>query len=167
MEWASASGQKLGFQFLSIYEATHAVNGGQSGNQIFRQSVVQTDCAIDKVDFFVTAVSGTCTLTVAVYTGNLTSATRVLLGTSGALTTGVNTITFSPAYTFSAGDDVVIYTSQTGGEETSSTIAGSTALLNSDLLSRGSNSSSTSPPTSISPPEAATQNGLALHFYDE
>ena len=166
MEWASASGQKLGFQFLSIYEATHAVNGGQSGNQIYRQSVVQTDCSIDKVDFFVTAVSGTATLTVAVYLGTLASATRILLGTSGALTTGVNTITFSPGYTFSAGDDVVIYTSQTGGEETFSSIAGSTALLNSNLLSAGSNSSSTSPPTSILPPENGTQNGLALHFYD-
>ena len=166
MEWASTSGQKLGFQFLSIYEATHAVNGGQSGNQIYRQSVVQTDCSIDKVDFFVTAVSGTATLTVAVYLGTLASATRILLGTSGALTTGVNTITFSPGYTFSAGDDVVIYTSQTGGEETFSSIAGSTALLNSNLLSAGSNSSSTSPPTSILPPENGTQNGLALHFYD-
>ncbi len=166
MEWASASG-KLGFQFLSIYEATHAISSGSAGKQIYRQSVVQTDCTIDKVDFFVTAVTGTATLTVAVYLGTISSATRVLLSTSGALTTGVNTITFSSAYTFSAGDDVVIYTSQLGTEEANSDIAGDAGLLNSTLLSRGASAHSSSPPTSISPPEAATRDGLALHFYDE
>ena len=166
MEWASASG-KLGFQFLSIYEATHAISSGSAGKQIYRQSVVQTDCTIDKVDFFVTAVTGTATLTVAVYLGTISSATRVLLGTSGALSTGVNTITFSSAYTFSAGDDVVIYTSQLGTEEANSDIAGDAGLLNSTLLSRGASAHSTSPPTSILPPEAATRDGLALHFYDE
>ena len=161
------SSSKLGFTPLSIYGATHEISSGQAGKTIYRQSVVETDCVIDKVDFFVTAVSGTCTLTVAVYVGNLTSATRVLLGTSGALTTGVNTITFASSYTFSAGDDIVIYTSQSAGEEISNSIAGDSGLLNNSLLSRRSASYSSTPPTSISPPETSGGEGLALHFYDE
>lgn len=158
---------KLGFTPLSIYGATHEIASGASGKTIYRQSVVETDCVIDKVDFFVTAVTGTCNLTVAVYVGNLTTATRVLVGTSGALTTGVNTITFTSSYTFSAGDDIVIYTSQSAGEEVSNSIAGDSGLLNNSLLSRRSASYSATPPTSISPPETSGAEGLALHFYDE
>jgi len=158
---------KLGFTPLSIYEATRAVSSGSTGKTIYRQSVVETDCVIDKVDFFVTAVTGTCNLTVAVYAGNLTSATRVLIGTSGALTTGVNTITFTASYTFSAGDDVVIYTSQSGSAETNNSIAGNTGLLNNALLSRGEASYDATPVSSISPPEESSAEGLALHFYDE
>jgi len=161
------SSSKLGFTPLSIYGATHEVASGQAGKTIYRQSVVETDCVIDKVDFFVTAVTGTCNLTVAVYTGNLTTATRVLIGTSGALTTGINTITFTSSYTFSAGDDIVIYTSQSAGEEISNSIAGDSGLLNNSLLSRRSASYDATPPTSISPPETSGAEGLALHFYDE
>ena len=161
------SSSKLGFTPLSIYGATHEVSSGQSGKTIYRQSVVETDCVIDKVDFFVTAVTGTCNLTVAIYVGNLTTATRVLVGTSGALTTGVNTITFTSSYTFSAGDDIVIYTSQSAGEEISNSIAGDSGLLNNSLLSRRSASYDATPPTSMSPPETSGAEGLALHFYDE
>ena len=159
---------KLGFTPLTIYEATRGISSGTTGKTIYRQSVVETDCTIDKVDFFVTAVTGLSNvLTVAVYVGNLTTATRVLLGTSSALSTGMNTITFTASHTFSAGDDIVIYTSQNGSEEENNTIAGNAGLLNNSLLSRGDASYSATPSTSISPPEASSNEGLALHFYDE
>ena len=159
---------KLGFTPLSIYGATHEISSGQTGKTIYRQSVVETDCTIDKVDFFVTAVTGLSNvLTVAVYVGNLTTATRVLLGTSGALSTGMNTITFTAPHTFSAGDDIVIYTSQSGSEEENNSIAGDSGLLNNALLSRGDASYDASPVSSIGPPENPTAEGLALHFYDE
>lgn len=163
----SGGSSKLGFTPLSIYGATNAISSGASGKTIYRQSVVETDCTIDKVDFFVTAVTGSVALTVAVYTGNLTTATKVLNGTNSSLSTGVNTITFTSSHTFSAGDDIVIYTSQSATEEDNSSIAGDAGLLNNNLISRGDAGYNANPPSSISPSESATAEGLALHFYDE
>lgn len=161
----SVSSSKLGFSPASIYQATHGITSETSGRTVWRASVVETDCTIDKVDFFVTAETGAPVLTVAVYVGNMTSASRVLIGTSSALVTGVNTITFATSYTFSAGDNIVIYTSQQGGEETS-TIAGVT-VLNSTLLCRQSLSYSATPASSINAAATAGDRVLSLHFYDE
>lgn len=169
-QWETPTGgggsSKLGFSPASIYEATHGITSETTGRTVWRASVVETDCTIDKVDFFVTAETGTVNLTVAVYIGHITSANRVLIGTtSSALVTGVNTITFATSYTFSAGDNIVIYTSQQGGEGTS-TIAGVT-VLNSNLLCRQSLSYSSTPASSISVPETVGDRVLSLHFYDE
>ena len=161
----SGGSSKLGFSPASIYEATHGITSETTGRTVWRASVVETDCTIDKVDFFVTAETGAVNLTVAVYVGYITSASRVLIGTSSALVTGVNTITFTTNYTFSAGDNIVIYTSQQGGEGTS-TIAGVT-VLNSNLLIRQSLSYSATPASSISVPETVGDRVLSLHFYDE
>ena len=161
----SGGSSKLGFSPAYIYEATHGITSETTGRTVWRASVVETDCTIDKVDFFVTAETGTVDLTVAVYIGHMTSANRVLIGTSSALVTGVNTITFATNYTFSAGDNIVIYTSQQGGEGTS-TIAGVT-VLNSNLLIRQSLSYSATPASSISVPETVGDRVLSLHFYDE
>ena len=164
----SGGSSKLGFSPASIYEATRGVLSDTSGRTVWRASVVETDCTIDKVDFFVTAVNGEedVYLTVAVYVGSMTSASRVLLGISSALATGVNTITFNASYTFSAGDNIVIYTSQSGGGLSTSTIAGIT-VLNSTLLCRQSLSYNNSPGSSISPASGAGDRVLSLHFYDE
>ena len=159
------SSDKLGFSPASIYQATHEVTSESTGRTIWRSSVVETDCTIDKVDFFVTAETGAPVLTVAVYVGSMTSANRVLIGTSSALVTGVNTVTFATNYTFSAGDNIVIYTSLQGGEESCS-IAGATVLSNT-LLCRQSLSYSATPASSISAAAGAGDRVLALHFYDE
>ena len=168
--WQTASGgsSKLGFSPASIYQATHGISSDTTGRTVWRASVVETDCTIDKVDFFVTAVIGEedLFLTVAVYVGSITSANRVLIGTSSALATGVNTITFATSYTFSAGDNIVIYTSQSGGGLSTSTIAGVT-VLNSTLLCRQSLSYSSTPASSIAPAEGGGDRVLSLHFYDE
>ncbi len=167
-QWETPTGgssSKLGFSPASIYEATHGITSETTGRTVWRASVVETDCTIDKVDFFVTAETGAVNLTVAVYVGHITSANRVLIGTSSALVTGVNTITFSTNYTFSAGDNIVIYTSQSGGEAIS-TIAGIT-VLNSTLLCRQSLSYSATPASSIAVPETGGDRVLSLHFYDE
>lgn len=161
----SGSSDKLGFSPASIYQATHEITSESSGRTIWRSSVVETDCTIDKVDFFVTAETGAPALTVAVYVGSMTSANRVLIGTSSALVTGVNTVTFATNYTFSAGDNIVIYTSLQGGEESCS-IAGVTVLSNT-LLCRQSLSYSSTPASSINAPETVGDRALALHFYDE
>jgi len=162
----SGGSSKLGFSPASIYEATHGITSETTGRTVWRASVIETDCTIDKVDFFVTAETGAVDLTVAVYIGYITSANRVLIGTtSSALVTGVNTITFATSYTFSAGDNIVIYTSQQGGEGTS-TIAGVT-VLNSSLLCRQSLSYSATPASSINAPETVGDRVLSLHFYEE
>jgi len=168
--WQTVSGgsSKLGFSPASIYQATHGISSDTTGRTVWRASVVETDCTIDKVDFFVTAVIGEIDLflTVAVYVGSITSANRVLIGTSSALATGVNTITFATSYTFSAGDNIVIYTSQSGGGLSTSTIAGVT-VLNSTLLCRQSLSYNSTPASSIAPAEGGGDRVLSLHFYDE
>ena len=161
----SGVSSKLGFSPSSIYQATHAITSEDTGRSIWRASVVETDCTIDKVDFFVTAETGAVDLTVAVYVGFITSANRVLIGTSSALVTGINTITFATSYTFSAGDNIVIYTSQEGGEG-SSTIAGQ-SVLNNALMIRQELAYSSTPASSIVVPETTGDRVLALHFYDE
>ena len=161
----SGGSSKLGFSPSSIYQATHAITSTNDGRSIWRASVVETDCTIDKVKFFVTAETGAVDLTVAVYVGHMTSASRVLIGTSSALVTGINIITFATSYTFSAGDNIVIYTSQEGGEGTS-TIAGQTVLNNAFMI-REELAYSSTPASSISAPETTGDRVLALHFYDD
>ena len=152
----------LGFQFLSIYEAENEVAGA---NQIYRQSVSQLDCAINKVDFFVTSVAGQGeSVTIAVYTGALGgSGNRRLLGTKNSVSLGINTITFLAPYTFNAGDDIVIYSSQTEGVS----LAGNENLLNNVLLSRGDVDYDAAPPALLATSEQPTSAGVALHFYNQ
>jgi len=164
-QWETPTSVKLGFSPSSIYQATHAITSEDTGRSIWRASVVETDCTIDKVDFFVTAETGAVDLTVAVYVGFMTSANRVLIGTSSALVTGINTITFATSYTFSAGDNIIIYTSQEGGEG-NSTIAGQSVLSNAFMIRQELAYSST-PASSISAPLTTGDRVLALHFYDE
>jgi hypothetical protein len=161
----SGGSSKLGFSPSSIYQATHEVTSEDTGRSVWRASVVETDCTIDKVDFFVTSVTNAVDLTVAVYVGYMTSASRVLIGTSSALVTGINTVTFATSYTFSAGDNIIIYTSQEGGEG-SSTIAGQSVLNNAYMIRQELAYSST-PASSISAPLTTGDRVLALHFYDE
>ena len=114
--WQLPQTSKLGFTPLSIYEAPGSFQSqqGEEGSafSIIRQSVCETDCTIDKVDFF--RLAGTDRVTVAVYAGTIASGAGNLVltgGQSSGTINQINTITFNAPYTFSAGDDIIILVS--------------------------------------------------------
>ena len=167
---------KLGFTPLSIYEATGKIESvsGEEGSafSIIRQSVCETDCTIDKVDFF--RLAGTERVTVAVYTGTIAAGTgnlRLSGGQSSGTANQINTITFSSSYTFSAGDDIVILISLQYSNGNDAELLGATNLYSNSALGRENTTYYSSPAADFSTiiedfSSASTKAG-ALHFYDE
>jgi len=177
-QYSGGTSSKLGFTPLSIYEATNKIQSvqGEEGSafSVIRQSVCETDCTIDKVDFF--RLAGTERVTIAVYTGTIAAGTgnlRLLGGQSTGNINQINTITFNTPYTFSAGDDIVILISIQYSTYNYAELLGSTSLFSSLSLGR-ENSTFYNPPNSdfstliedFGPTSASTKAG-ALHFYDE
>jgi hypothetical protein len=172
----SGGSSKLGFTPLSIYEATGKIESvaGEEGSafSIIRQSVCETDCTIDKVDFF--RLAGTDRVTIAVYTGTIASGAgnlRLSGGQSSGTANQINTITFSTPYTFSAGDDIVILISLQYATGNDAELLGATNLYSNSALGRENTTYYSSPATDFSTiiedfSSASTKAG-ALHFYDE
>ena len=173
---AAGGSSKLGFTPLSIYEATNKIQSvqGEEGGalSIIRQSVCETDCTIDKVDFF--RLAGTERITIAVYTGTISAGTgnlRLLGGQSTGNTNQINTITFNTPYTFSAGDDIVILISIQYSTYNYAELLGATNLYSNSALGR-ENATFYNPPatdfsTIIGDFSSASTKAGALHFYDE
>ncbi len=169
----TGSGSQLGFSPLSIYEAPSFIASvaGEAHLSVMRQSVCETDCTIDKVDFF--RLTGTETINVYVYTGNIAAGTGtlVLSGTQNSGTANsVNTITFATPHTFSAGDDIVIVISLRQTTGYASQVAGaSTTLLSNLNLSREAAIYVSNPNSDLSTElenfTVASAKGAALHFY--
>ena len=167
---------KLGFTPLSIYEATGKIESvsGEEGSafSIIRQSVCETDCTIDKVDFF--RLAGTDRVTIAVYTGTIASGTgnlRLLGGQTSGTTNSINTITFNTPYTFSAGDDIIILISLQFGVGNDAELLGAVNLYSNANLGKENTTYYSNPSTDFDTIAedfslASTKAG-ALHFYDE
>ena len=177
LTWATpTTTTKLGFTPLSIYEATGKIESvsGEEGSaySIIRQSVCETDCTIDKVDFF--RLAGTDRVTVAVYTGTIASGAgnlRLSGGQSTGTANQINTITFSSSYTFSAGDDIVILVSLQKSSENDAEVLGATNLYSSTSLGRENTTYYQTPAsdfsTLIAGFSSASTKAAALHFYDD
>ena len=170
----SSSSNKLGFTPLSIYEARNKIASQEGENgQAFtsiRQSVCETDCTIDKVDFF--RLNGTDRVTVAVYTGTIASGTgnlRLLGGQSSGISNQINTITFNTPYTFSAGDDIIILVSLQYGTNNDAEVVGDIDLIQSTYIGRQNTTYYSSPETDFSSLigdfTTLSQSAAALHFY--
>jgi len=174
---ASSTTSKLGFTPLSIYEATGSFQSqqGEEGSafSIIRQSVCETDCTIDKVDFF--RLAGTDRVTIAVYTGTIASGAGNLVlsgGQSIGTANQINTITFNTPYTFSAGDDIVILVSLQYATGNYAEVLGAINLHSNASLGRRNATYYSTPPSDFS---TILENfslfdavpAAALHFYDE
>lgn len=169
---------KLGFTPLSIYEATGKIESTAGGEgaplTIIRQSVVETDCTIDKVKFF--RLGGTDRVTIAVYTGTISSGsgTKVLSGGQSSGTANqINEIAFSGAYgahTFTAGTDIIILVSLQKGTATDAELLGSTTLYSSNKVGLENTTYYSDPDADfsniVSEFSSTSAKGAALHFYD-
>ena len=171
LSWADPS-PKLGFSPLSIYEATGLIGSSSSAAfSIVRQSVCETDCTIDKVDFF--RLSGTSSISIAVYTGTLSAGTgtlRLSAQTQSGSANSITTLTFSTPYTFTAGDDIIILVSLNYGGGNYAQLLGSTGLYSHVALGRRNAVYYASPPQTYQEIEASFEEAYggaaALHFYD-
>jgi len=180
--WQPPQTSKLGFTPLSIYEAPGSFQSQQgeegSASSIIRQSVCETDCTIDKVDFF--RLAGTDRVTVAVYTGTIASGAGNLVltgGQSSGTINQINTITFNAPYTFSAGDDIIILVSLQYATGNYAQILGAgggtpqTDLFPNVNLGRENSIYYQTPPSDFSTLlenfSSASGKAAALHFYDE
>ena len=171
LSWADPS-PKLGFTPLSIYEATGLIGSSSSAAfSIVRQSVCETDCTIDKVDFF--RLSGTAAVSIAVYTGTLSAGTGVLRlsgQTQSGSANSITTLTFSSPYTFTAGDDIIILVSLNYGGGNYAQVLGSTSLYSHVALGRRNAVYYASPPQTYQEIESSFEEAYggaaALHFYD-
>ena len=172
---AAGSGDKLGFEPLSIYEATGEIGTEIDENPltVIRQSVGETDCTIDRVKFFRTL--GTERITIAVYEGTIASGagSRVLLGgqSAGASSGDVNTISFTPSHTFAAGTNIIILISLQTGTVTQAKVAGATNLLLNNKIGLENTTYYAAPDIDFSNIIAEfaeeTSRGAALHFYED
>lgn len=172
----AGGGGKLGFTPLSIYEATGKIEStaGEEGTAltIIRQSVIETDCTIDKVKVF--RLGGTERITIAVYEATISGGTgnlRLLGGQSaGATTNSINEITFNSPYTFTAGTNIVILVSLEASTANDAELLGATNLHSNTSLGRENTTYYISPDADfsnvISAFSSASQKGAALHFYD-
>ena len=173
LSWASPS-PKLGFTPLSIYEATGTIESTATEGPAFsfvRQSVCETDCTIDKVDFF--RLSGTAAVTIAVYTGTLSSSAGTLRlsgSTQSGSANSITTLTFSNPYTFTAGDDIIILVSLNYGNGNNAQLLGSTSLYGSVAVGRQNSTWYSSPPQNYADIEGSFETlsgrAAALHFYN-
>ena len=174
--WQLPQTSKLGFTPLSIYEAPGSFQSqqGEEGSafSIIRQSVCETDCTIDKVDFF--RLAGTDRVTVAVYAGTIASGAGNLVligGQSSGTVNQINTITFNAPYTFSAGDDIIILVSLQYATGNYAQILGATGLVTNVNLGRENSIYYQTPPSDFSTLlenfSSASGKAAALHFYDE
>ena len=174
--WQLPQTSKLGFTPLSIYEATGNFQSqqGEEGSafSIIRQSVCETDCTIDKVDFF--RLAGTDRVTVAVYAGTIASGAANLVltgGQSSGTINQINTITFNAPYTFSAGDDIIILVSLQYATGNYAQILGASNLVPNVNLGRENSIYYQTPPSDFSTLlenfSSASGKAAALHFYDE
>lgn len=175
--WQLPQTSKLGFTPLSIYEAPGSFQSqqGEEGSafSIIRQSVCETDCTIDKVDFF--RLAGTDRVTVAVYAGTIASGAGNLVltgGQSSGTINQINTITFNAPYTFSAGDDIIILVSLQYATGNYAEILGASNLFSTNVnLGRENSIYYQTPPSDFSILlenfSSASGKAAALHFYDE
>lgn len=180
--WQLPQTSKLGFTPLSIYESPGSFQSqpGEEGSafSIIRQSVCETDCTIDKVDFF--RLAGTDRVTVAVYAGTIASGAGNLVltgGQSSGTINQINTITFNAPYTFSAGDDIIILVSLQYATGNYAEILGAgggtpiTDLFSNVNLGRENSIYYQTPPSDFSTLlenfSSASGKAAALHFYDE
>ena len=174
--WQLPQTSKLGFTPLSIYEAPGEFQSqpGEEGSafSIIRQSVCETDCTIDKVDFF--RLAGTDRVTVAVYAGTIASGAGNLVltgGQSSGTINQINTITFNAPYTFSAGDDIIILISLQYATGNYAQILGASNLFPNVNLGRENSIYYQTPPSDFSTLlenfSSASGKAAALHFYDE
>ena len=173
LSWAPGSSSKLGFTPLSIYEATGTIESTATEGPAFsyiRQSVCETDCTIDKVDFF--RLSGTAAVTVGIYTGNISTGTGTLRlsgSTQSGSANSIVTLSLGTPYTFTAGDDIIVLVSLNFGNGNNAQLLGASNLHPNAAVGRKNSIWYSSPPGNFGDVfenfEDTSGKAAALHFY--